>query len=151
MATEVTGLTISTFGGNPVTATAAKAVLDFIEEHNLRANGKETGAYLRWRSEELKGKHEIIGDARGIGLCRPSSWSRIATPTAMSSEFRRPMNTARTDVDQFIEFLDHSLSACGATAFGKTPIKPRVTGTNIASTLTSSGTVPVREALAARI
>jgi len=105
------GLTISTFG-NPVTATAAKAVLDFIEEHNLRANGKETGAYLRGRFEELKGKHEIIGDVRGLGCCRPSSWSRIATPareiwfskrlakiacslataecTATSCEFRRP-------------------------------------------------------------
>jgi 4-aminobutyrate aminotransferase-like enzyme len=81
-ASGLTGLTISTFG-NPVTATA-KAVLDFVEEHNLHANAKETGAYLRGRFEELKGKHEIIGDVRGLGCCRPSSWSRIATPRARS-------------------------------------------------------------------
>jgi 4-aminobutyrate aminotransferase-like enzyme len=37
VAAELTGLTISTFGGNPVTATAARAVLDFTKEHNLRA------------------------------------------------------------------------------------------------------------------
>jgi hypothetical protein len=30
-----------------------------------------------------------------------------------------PMNIASTDVDQFIELLDHSLSACRATASGK--------------------------------
>ena len=45
------GATISTFGGNPVTATAAKAVIDFIDEHNLhgqrrrnrRVSSRETG------------------------------------------------------------------------------------------------------------
>ena len=41
------GLTISTFGGNPVTATQAKAVIDFIDEQQLAINAAETGAYLR--------------------------------------------------------------------------------------------------------
>src|SRR5262249_40021404 len=62
------GLTISTFGGNPVTTTQAKAVIDFIEEKNLMRNCAETGAYLRGRLEELQRKHEIIGDVRGMGL-----------------------------------------------------------------------------------
>ena len=35
VADAVKGLTISTFGGNPVATTAAKAVLDYIEEQNL--------------------------------------------------------------------------------------------------------------------
>ncbi|MGH9668006.1 MAG: aspartate aminotransferase family protein, partial [Bryobacteraceae bacterium] len=39
----IKGLTISTFGGNPVTTTAARAVIDFIDENNLRANAAETG------------------------------------------------------------------------------------------------------------
>src|SRR5215813_2867881 len=68
VADALKGVTISTFGGNPVTATAAKAVIDFIEEQNLLANCTETGAYLRGRLEELKEKHEIIGDVRGMGL-----------------------------------------------------------------------------------
>src|ERR1700692_1539176 len=52
VADSVKGLTISTFGGNPVTATQAKAVIDFIEEQDLLANCTETGGYLRSRLEE---------------------------------------------------------------------------------------------------
>ena len=37
---------MSTFGGNPVTATAAKAVIDYVAEHDLLTNAAETGAYL---------------------------------------------------------------------------------------------------------
>ena len=68
VADSVKGLTISTFGGNPVTTTQAKAVIDFIEEQNLRQNCAETGAYLRENLEDLQKKHEIIGDVRGMGL-----------------------------------------------------------------------------------
>ena len=62
------GATISTFGGNPVAATAAKAVIDFIEDNKLSINAAEAGAYLRSRLEELKAKHPLIGDVRGMGL-----------------------------------------------------------------------------------
>ena len=68
VADAVKGLTISTFGGNPVTATAAKAVIDFIEEQDLLTNCTKTGAYLHGRLAELKDKHEIIGEVRGMGL-----------------------------------------------------------------------------------
>jgi len=146
VAAALTGLTISTFGGNPVTATAAKAVIDFIEEHNLRANCTETGAYLRGRLEELKGKHEIIGDVRGMGLLQAielvegrTSKTPAPAQTALVLEAARenrllvgkggmygnvirispPMNVGRADVDQFIELLDHSLAACGALASGR--------------------------------
>ena len=62
------------------------------------------------------------------------------------------MNIARTDVDPFLELLDHSRSACRATASGKARQKPRVTGSNIAGTLTSNGTVvPAREPLVADV
>src|SRR6202789_86960 len=43
VADALKGLTLSTFGGNPVTTTAAKAVIDFIEEQNLLRNTEETG------------------------------------------------------------------------------------------------------------
>src|SRR5690348_118279 len=62
------GVTLSTFGGNPVTTTAAKAVIDFIEEQKLMDNCTTTGVYLRGRLEELKEKHQVIGDVRGMGL-----------------------------------------------------------------------------------
>src|SRR5262249_23938212 len=145
VADAVKGLTISTFGGNPVTSTQAKAVIDFIDEHNLPANCAETGAYLRGRLEELKDKHEIVGDVRGMGLLQAVELvedRETKTPatkqTAMVMEaacqnrvligkggmfgnvlrLSPPMNIGRSDVDQFIELLDRSLAVCGAIAAG---------------------------------
>ncbi len=68
IADSVKGATISTFGGNPVAATAAKAVLDFIEDRKLSINAAEVGAYLRGKLTDLKAKHPVIGDIRGMGL-----------------------------------------------------------------------------------
>jgi 4-aminobutyrate aminotransferase-like enzyme len=68
VADAMKGATISTFGGNPVTATQAKAVIDFIDENKLMINAAETGAYLRGKLEEMKGKYSLIGDVRGMGL-----------------------------------------------------------------------------------
>src|SRR3984885_3995166 len=68
VADAMKGVTISTFGGNPVVTTAAKAVIDYIEEHNLLQNTEDVGAYLRGKLLELKDKHAIIGDVRGMGL-----------------------------------------------------------------------------------
>src|SRR5579862_2032312 len=62
------GLTISTFGGNPIATTAAGAVLDYIEENNLRVNSAEVGAYLREKLLDLESRHSIIGEVRGMGL-----------------------------------------------------------------------------------
>ena len=50
------GVTISTFGGNPVVTTAAKAVIDYIEEQNLLRNTEETGAYLRGKPDRTEGQ-----------------------------------------------------------------------------------------------
>ena len=68
VADAMKGATISTFGGNPVTATQAKAVIDFIDENKLMINAAETGAYLRGKLEEMKGKYPLVGDVRGMGL-----------------------------------------------------------------------------------
>ncbi|MGH9944637.1 MAG: aspartate aminotransferase family protein [Pyrinomonadaceae bacterium] len=62
------GLTFSTFGGNPVSMAAALAVIRVIEADDLRQNAATVGAYLRARLEELKAKHPVIGDVRGLGL-----------------------------------------------------------------------------------
>jgi 4-aminobutyrate aminotransferase len=62
------GVTFATFGGNPVSMAAAQAVIQVIEERDLRRNAAETGAYLRQRLEMLKEKHACVGDVRGMGL-----------------------------------------------------------------------------------
>ncbi len=145
VADAVKGLTISTFGGNPVTATAAKAVIDFIEEQDLLINCTKTGAYLHGRLTELKDKHEIVGDVRGMGLMAALELvtdRRRKTPapaeTALALEAARenriilgkggmygnvlrispPMNVGPGDVDQFIRLLDKSLAACTTAVAG---------------------------------
>jgi len=68
IANSFQGNTISTFGGNPVTCATAKAVIDVIEEDDLRSNAETVGAYFREKLEELQAKYSIIGDVRGMGL-----------------------------------------------------------------------------------
>src|SRR2546421_7419290 len=68
IAASFKGLQISTFGGNPVTSVAAKATIDLIEEDRLMDNAATVGSHFRDGLEELKSKHELIGDVRGMGL-----------------------------------------------------------------------------------
>ena len=68
LAASYQGLTISTFGGNPVTSVAAKATIEFIEEEKLLENADTMGAYFRGKLEELQQKYPVIGDVRGKGL-----------------------------------------------------------------------------------
>jgi 4-aminobutyrate aminotransferase len=143
IADSVRGVNISTFGGNPVSTTAAKAVLEFVEEKNLRANAAETGGYLRASLEELARRHALIGDVRGMGLMQGIELVRdrgtkepAAAETALVMEAARaerlligkggmygnclrvspPLNIGRGDVDEFIRRLDAALAAAEAAA-----------------------------------
>jgi 4-aminobutyrate aminotransferase len=62
------GTGVSTFGGNPVSTSAANATLDYVLGHDLQANAAATGAIiipgLKVAAESLK----IIGEVRGKGL-----------------------------------------------------------------------------------
>jgi 4-aminobutyrate aminotransferase-like enzyme len=142
IADAVKGATISTFGGNPVTTTAAKAVIDFVEEHNLSINAAEVGAYLHDKFLELQAKHSIIGDVRGMGLMqaielvedRESRKPAPAQTLAVMEAAREngillgkgglfgnvlrvtpPLNIAKADVDEFARQLDASFVRSQAT------------------------------------
>ncbi len=58
----------STFGGNPVSAAASLAVIDFIEKNDLLGNARRQGSYMLKVMNEWKDKYEILGDVRGKGL-----------------------------------------------------------------------------------
>jgi 4-aminobutyrate aminotransferase-like enzyme len=58
----------STFGGNPVAAGAALAVLDVIEDERLIDNAARVGAHLLAGLTALRERHRDIVDVRGRGL-----------------------------------------------------------------------------------
>jgi 4-aminobutyrate aminotransferase-like enzyme len=135
LADKFQGLTISTFGGNPVTSVAARAVIEVIEEENLRENTHVVGGYLRQKLEELQQKYPLIGDVRGMGMMqalelvkdRQTKEPAAAETTQLMERARAngllvgkgglygntirmapPMNITKADVDEGIRMLDKS-------------------------------------------
>jgi 2,2-dialkylglycine decarboxylase (pyruvate) len=53
---------------DPLPAEVARAVLRVLADEAINARTVEMGAYLKAGLEELQGRHEAIGDVRGIGL-----------------------------------------------------------------------------------
>ncbi len=58
----------NTFGGNPVSAAVANAVLDVIEDQQLLAHTGHVGAHLERGLDELAARHDMIGNVQGSGL-----------------------------------------------------------------------------------
>ena len=59
----------NTFGGNAVACAAAEAVLDIIEDEDLKGNALEVGNYILNGIEKLRKQYpEMISDIRGYGL-----------------------------------------------------------------------------------
>jgi len=137
LAGKFQGLTISTFGGNPVTSVAARAVIEIIEEDNLLENAHVVGSYFRKRLEELQERHALIGDVRGMGMMqglelvrdRKTKEPAPAETTELMERARAnglligkgglyanvirlapPLNISKADVDESIRLLDKSLS-----------------------------------------
>jgi 4-aminobutyrate aminotransferase-like enzyme len=58
----------NTFGGNPVSAAVALAVLDIIDDEHLLDNAQTTGARLGRGLAEVAARHEMVGAVQGRGL-----------------------------------------------------------------------------------
>ena len=138
IANAYTGPTIATFGGNPVSCVAAKAVIDLIEEDDLRTNCAVVGAYLRENLLELQRRHPIIGDVRGMGLMQAMELVKDPKTKEPAPEFATElleaarehglligkggmynnvvrlspaMNIGKADVDEAFRLLDQSFAA----------------------------------------
>jgi 4-aminobutyrate aminotransferase len=143
VADAMKGLTLSTFGGNPISTTAGKAVLDYIDERNLRVNVAEVGAHLRAGLEDMAVRHELIGDVRGMGLIQgmelvrdrrtkePAAAETLEMLEAMKDEgvlcgkgglygnvlrVTPPMNISKADVNLFLERLDRAFAKMAVAA-----------------------------------
>ena len=62
------GNSISTFGGNPLSSTAALATLKYIDQHNLQENALVRGKYIRQRLDDMKSNNSYMAEVRGKGL-----------------------------------------------------------------------------------
>jgi len=58
----------SSYGGNPLAATAVAETIKIIKEEKLVENSRKVGARMLHRLNTLKEKYEFIGDVRGKGL-----------------------------------------------------------------------------------
>ena len=142
VADALRAVTISTFGGNPVAATAARAVIDFIEGNNLAVHAAEMGACMREKLEELRSRYPLIGEVRGMGLMQalelvrdrrtrePASAETLAVMEAARDNrlligkgglygnvirLTPPLNISRADVEEFARRLDASLARVQAS------------------------------------
>lgn len=129
------GMTISTFGGNPVSCAAAQATIEVMQEENLVQNAQVMGDYLGERLEELKEKYPLVGDVRGMGLIQGVELVREHKEPAtqeilklFEATKRRglligkgglygnviritpPLNISKTDVDEAIRILDQAFA-----------------------------------------
>jgi len=59
---------LSTFGGNPISTTAAKATLEYLLDNDLQANAAKRGAQLMDGLRGISEEFPELGDVRGKGL-----------------------------------------------------------------------------------
>ena len=126
----------NTFGGNPVSCTIGKTVLEVIRSENLQRHAAEVGDYFLKQLNELKRDHALIGDIRGTGLflgielvrdrstLEPASDQAVAVADRMKEigilisidgrfgnviKIKPPLPFHRRNVDFYIENLDRIL------------------------------------------
>ncbi|MFH0858517.1 MAG: aspartate aminotransferase family protein [Candidatus Omnitrophota bacterium] len=62
------GTHASTFGGGPLVAKAAVAVLRSIQKEKILSNVQKMSEYLHGKLQELKNKYPVIKEVRGLGM-----------------------------------------------------------------------------------
>ncbi len=68
VAASFQGLTICTFGGNPITMAAALATLEVMENEDVPKRSEERGAQFRAGLDKLAEQYAWVGEVRGKGL-----------------------------------------------------------------------------------
>jgi alanine-glyoxylate transaminase/(R)-3-amino-2-methylpropionate-pyruvate transaminase len=127
----------NTYGSNPMSCAAGRAVLRAIDDDGTLDNAKNIGGYMKQKLQMLMAKHDVIGDVRGKGLMigvdlvknrntkapaedeagRVSEFAKdngviIGKGGAMGNVLRinPPLCIQKADVDLVIEVLDQGFS-----------------------------------------
>jgi acetylornithine/N-succinyldiaminopimelate aminotransferase len=122
----------STYGGNPLAATAGNAVLDVVDDPAFLAHVEEMGGYLGQKLGALVARYpEIISGVRGVGLMRgieckvvngdlvnALTEQKVLTVGAGGNVVRLlpPLTVTETDIDASIDALD---AACQSLQVAK--------------------------------
>ncbi len=129
-----------TYGANPTSCAAARAVLDVLQQDKIQQNAKKVGGVLYHKLLDLKERHRSIGDVRGRGLmlaiemvkdrktkepdpevtaavfenCRDSGLI-LSKSGPYQSVLRMvpPMCLSADDVDKVADGLNHAFNALG--------------------------------------
>ncbi|WP_243403654.1 aspartate aminotransferase family protein [Shimia abyssi] len=124
----------NTFGGNPVSAAAAMAVFQVIEDDNLVGNAADVGEYTLNLLRQVQSHRDVIADVRGAGLFMGVElWRDGAPATALCArmvnemrergvllhsvgrhdntlKLRPPCVFSRENADQLADVMDQALS-----------------------------------------
>ena len=131
------GLTISTFGGNPVSCAASQATMEILESEATPEHVTKVGNHLRAGLEKFYEKYPFIGDVRGMGLMQGLELvedRKTKVPSAKAAKqlmsatreaglligkgglygnvmrIAPPLTATLEDVDQALEKLDKALN-----------------------------------------
>ncbi len=136
------GLSLSTFGGNPVSTAASLATIETIEEEAPPTAIAVLGDQLRAGLDRLGEKYPLIGDVRGKGLMQGIEFvldrnTKEPAPQAVGQLFEEsrarglligkgglygnvvriapPLTASAEQIDEALEILDHALAAVHET------------------------------------
>ena len=136
------GLTISTFGGNPVAMAASLATIEVMEEEANPDHCADVGQRLEDGLHQLWEKYPLMGDVRGKGLMQGIEMvadRKTKEPTAVAASqlieetrargmligkgglygnvvrISPPLVASKEDVDNALDILDHALAAVHET------------------------------------
>ena len=115
----------STFGGTPIVTAAALEVCKILTEDDIIESAQKTGMYFKEKLSELKDRHAIVEDVRGMGLLLGMKLKIDGSPVVNKCmekgflinciqdnilRFIPPLVIAEDEIDALIECLDTALT-----------------------------------------
>jgi acetylornithine aminotransferase/acetylornithine/N-succinyldiaminopimelate aminotransferase len=123
----------TTFGGGPLACATAETFLSILTSDGMLQHIAELGAYFQEKLTELKKKHKVIKEVRGLGLMvaaelRSADVAKAAVKQMLERgiiinrthdkvlRFLPPFIIEREHIDEVITVLDEVLQANGSKA-----------------------------------